>query len=111
MASRRRTQIRQIGAAEVLISIWPAPAQAARRAFSQDSQPPSLTVTDLSGRARDAVERLVERAQAAFLCIACVPGRFLRRSCRQSVRCAPAVHSESKVSCPAGALQYIVAGD
>jgi len=56
-------------------------------------QPPSLTVTDLSGRARDVVERLVERAQAAFVCIACVPGRFLRRSCRQSVRCAPAVHS------------------
>ena len=56
-------------------------------------QAPSLTVTDFSGLARDAVERLVERPQAAFVCIACVPGRFLRRSCRQSVRCAPAVHS------------------
>jgi hypothetical protein len=58
-------------------------------------QPPSLTVTDLSGRPGDAVERLVERPQAAFVCIACVPGRFLRRSCRLSVRCAAAVLSSS----------------
>jgi len=39
-------------------------------------------VMELAGPGRDAVERLVERVPVAALCVACVPGRFLRRSCR-----------------------------
>src|SRR5215472_1952766 len=46
----------------------------------------ALTATHGDGthRARhgDAVERFVERLPVAPLCVACVPDRFLRRSCR-----------------------------
>jgi hypothetical protein len=51
------------------------------------------SVTEFAGPGTDAVERLVERAPSAFLCIACLPGTFLRHSFRQSVRCAVAVLS------------------
>lgn len=37
--------------------------------------------------------RFVERVPVVTVCIPCVPGRFLGRWCRQSLRCAPAVHS------------------
>jgi hypothetical protein len=51
------------------------------------------SVTEFAGPGTDAVERLVERTPSALLCIACLPGTFLRHSCRQSARCAVAVLS------------------
>jgi hypothetical protein len=43
----------------------------------------SATLRDqMRGTGMDAVERAVERIRAASVCIACVPGSFLKRWCR-----------------------------